>query len=182
MDMVEGFREVGRGGGFFPMGGGGPFRKLPGPIGGGPGAPRPGTEGADADGGFGTGKVGGLGADGAASAVFDESAPVSMPPRVFFRVGIPPANKPPSCGAASIPAPEACSLSLRARLPGTGGAPPGGFGAPPMTGIGGAPPTGGPDDEDDLPTTGADRSFVTAFFSALPLWISDRSAPWGKAS
>ena len=74
------------------------------------------------------------------------------------------------------------SLLLRALLPGTGGArPPGGLGAPPIPaipGTGGAPPTGGPDDEDPLPTTGADRSFVTAFFKAFPLWMSERSAPF----
>lgn len=72
---------------------------------------------------------------------------------------------------------EPWSLLLLARFPGTGGAsPPGGFGAPPSIGIGGAPPTGGPDEEEDLLTTGAERSLVTAFLRALPLEMSDRRA------
>ena len=41
----------------------------------------------------------------------------------------------------------------------------------------GAPPVGGPMEIDTLPTTGADRSFVTAFFSLAPLVISVSRAP-----
>src|SRR5437868_1333981 len=74
------------------------------------------------------------------------------------------------------------SLLLLARLLGAGGAkPPGVFGSP---GIGGAPPIGGPPPPlppPDVPATmGADRSFVTAFFSALPFWISPSKAPCPK--
>lgn len=116
--------------------------------------------------------MGTLGADddlvvASESDMYDElrSAPVSTPPR-FFNLGMPPANKPPSCGAASMLAAAGpvsrlpWSLLLRNLLPpGTGGARPG---------TGGAPPTGGPPPPDALPVTGADRSFVTAFLSALP--------------
>lgn len=35
---------------------------------------------------------------------------------------------------------------------------------------------GGPDDEVALPTMGAERSLVTAFLRALPLWISESKA------
>lgn len=70
---------------------------------------------------------------------------------------------------------------LLPRLPGTGGArPPGGLGAPPIIpGTGGAPPMGGPPPPppDELAMMGAERSFVTAFFSALPLVMSESSAP-----
>lgn len=56
---------------------------------------------------------------------------------------------------------------------GTGGArPPGG------RGIDGAPPIGGPEEVDGaFPTTGADRSFVTAFFNLAPLVMSVSKAP-----
>lgn len=54
--------------------------------------------------------------------------------------------------------------------PGTGG-------AEPRPGTGGAPPTGGPPPPGALATTGADRSFVTAFFRALPFAMSVSSAP-----
>lgn len=92
-----------------------------------------------------------------------------MPP-LFFNLGIPPAKRPPSCGAALIAdATDPSSLLLLARFPGTGGAsPPGGFGAPPRPGMGGAPPTGGPEEFGVLPTIGAERSLVTAFLRALP--------------
>lgn len=68
------------------------------------------------------------------------------------------------------------SLLLLALLPGTGGArPPDDFAMP---GTGGAPPSGdGPGPPETFPTTGADRSFVTVFFKALPLLISARRAP-----
>lgn len=107
--------------------------------------------------------------------------PVSTPPPVFFNLGMPPANSPPSCGAAAMPAAGASgllwSLFARARFPGTGGA--SADGAFAMPGIGGAPATGaGPPPPDALLTMGADRSFVTAFLRGLPLVISVRSAPF----
>lgn len=107
--------------------------------------------------------------------------PVSTPPPVFLSFGMPPAKRPPSCGAASMAGAAGASrlpwsLLLLALLPGTGGArPPGAFGRP---GTGGAPPSGdGPGPPDTFPTTGADRSLVTVFFNALPLDISERRAP-----
>lgn len=96
---------------------------------------------------------------------------------------MPPANRPPSCGAASIEAPTfrlPSSLLLLALLPGTGGARPLGIaGAPlPKPGTGGAPPIGGPPPPPEgFPTIGADRSFVTAFLSALPFAMSPSRAP-----
>lgn len=45
-------------------------------------------------------------------------------------------------------------------------------GAEPRPGMGGAPPMAGPDEEDVLPTTGAERSLVTVFLSDLPLLMS----------
>lgn len=175
VDSPDGLRDVGRGGGFFPIGGGGGFfpvgglgASLAGP--GGIGGPLPGIAGAAPEGGFGAERF-----DSPGSERYEDSSvlPVSTPPRLFFSLGIPPAKSPPSCGAPeSIPVfVWPWSLLLLALFPGTGGArPPGGFGAPPIPGTGGAPPTGGPEDEDDeLPTWGADRSFVTAFFKAFPL-------------
>lgn len=73
-----------------------------------------------------------------------------------FSLGIPPANKPPSCGGPAddaLPPPE---------LEETGGAPPI---APPM------PP---PPARDDFPApsrTGPLLSFVTVFFNDFPAWI-----------
>lgn len=77
------------------------------------------------------------------------SAPVFTPPD-FLSFGIPPANRPPSCGAppdiaglSAAPSPPV-SLLLLAR-PGIGGArPDGGAGGLPIPGTGGAPPIGGP--------------------------------------
>lgn len=71
------------------------------------------------------------------------------------------------------------SLLLRRRLAagpeGTGGASPLGGCLPP--GTGGALPIEGADETPpEFPTTGADRSLVTAFLSLVPLWISERSA------
>lgn len=189
----DGLREAGRGGGFLPMGGGGPFL----PMGGGRSDGLPGMLGAAAPGGLGALMVGGLGAekdlplDSGSERYEEESeAPVSTPPRLFRSFGMPPAKSPPSCGAASMPAPELSrplwSLLLLARFPGAGGAsPPGGLGMPPIPipGTGGAPPIGGPAELfADLPTIGAERSFVTAFRSALPLPISPRRAPWENKS
>lgn len=64
---------------------------------------------------------------------------------------------------------------LRALFPGgIGGAKPGraipGTAGAPVKGGGSTPP-------ETFPTMGADRSFVTAFLSCLPLLISVRSAP-----
>jgi hypothetical protein len=58
---------------------------------------------------------------------------------------------------------------------GIGGAnPPGALGMP---GTGGAPPIGGPPDLFSFPTTGADRSLVTAFLNlGAPLLISAKRA------
>ena len=72
------------------------------------------------------------------------------------------------------------SLLLLARFkptsPGTGGAESGG--GLPNPGIAGAPPTGGPvEGLFSFPTTGADRSFVTAFLSLAPFVISVSKAP-----
>lgn len=158
-----------------------------------------GGEGASAEGGgggrtFGVfGTAGGLGAPptGADDLGVRESvslryaesgaAPVSIPPR-FLSLGIPPANKPPSCGAdgsADAPSPPCPprppSLLLRIRLPGAGGAKPvGGFNIP---GIGGAPPTGGAaGPPEPFEISGADLSFVTVFFSRAPLVISVNNA------
>lgn len=210
---VEGFRDAGRGGGFFPIGGGGPFIDADEPglgtslgvlrrlamaggsavaPGGGTGG-LPGTAGAAPEGGLGAEKAGTFGAEDdrtlfSGSDRYDESAaaPVSTAPRVLRNFGIPPANSPASCGAASATTGAGArslplwSLLLLALFPGTGGArPPGGLGAPPSPGTGGAPPIGGPPPPpDDFPTMGADLSFVTVFLSALPLVISERRAPY----
>ena len=195
-ESPDGFREVGRGGGFFPIGGGGGFLVVGGldeePDGGAGGLP--GMVGAADAGGLGADAMGGLGAEelldgspGSERYEEPEFAPVSTPPLLFLSFGMPPANNPPSWGAESMPEAvvwlDPWSLLLLALFPGTGGAsPPGGLGAPPIPGTGGAPPTGGPDDEDVLPTWGADRSLVTAFLKALPLWISERRAPWGMSA
>lgn len=92
------------------------------------------------------------------------SAPVLTPPD-FRSLGIPPANKPPSCGAEAMPlspAPPPASLPLRDLFPpGRGGArPPGGLGA--MPGTGGAPPIGGPElfFTPPPPSCGAERSLT----------------------
>jgi hypothetical protein len=109
--MEDGFREVGRGGGFLPIGGGGPFpigvvflRPATPPKGGAGG--RPGMAGAAPGGGRGAEKAGGFGAEPVGSPGsdrYDESAvaPVLTPPPLFLSLGIPPANSPPSWGAGS---------------------------------------------------------------------------------
>ena len=66
-----------------------------------------GIEGAAPKGAPGTGEArveGSFGADGVdvSESECAESAPVDTPPLVFFSVGIPPANSPPSWGAAPI--------------------------------------------------------------------------------
>lgn len=111
------------------------------------------------------------------------SAPVSMPPLVFFNLGIPPAKSPPSCGAASLvlaAAPPPVSLLLRFlfELEGIAGAsPPGGL----IPGTGGAPLIG-PLELGLSATIGADLSLVTVDFNFLPLLISDSNAPYHKVS
>ena len=148
------------------------------------------TRGAVVGGGLGADAVGSLGTElrvVSGSEVYDESrsAPVSIPPPLFFNLGIPPAKMLPSCGASEIPfvpePPRPSSLLLRARFttpcPGTGGAvAPGGFNNP---GTAGALATGAFETPPpSLPIRGADRSFVTAFLSFAPLVISVNSAPW----
>ncbi|KAL5385674.1 hypothetical protein PMIN02_008736 [Paraphaeosphaeria minitans] len=157
----------------------------------GAGGGRPPGVGGAAAGGLGAAPRGWLGAELRDVSGSDRcgelcSLPVSTPPD-FLSFGKPPANRPPSCGAAlTIPVPPptaspAVSLLLLALLPGTGGArPDGGAGALPMAGMGGAPPTGGPlGPSDTLPTMGADRSFITVtFFNLAPLVMSPNSAPY----
>ncbi len=103
------------------------------------------------------------------------------PPALLFRsFGIPPANKPPSCGAESVdaaPPPEPWSLLLLALF-----CPAGAGGrklAPPEVGMGGAPPIGGPalDELLLLSTIGAERSLTWTFLSRVPFAMSPKSAP-----
>lgn len=189
-------------GGFFPIGGGGfGFRPIvdatedglesfsP-PKTGLRGGRPPGIGGAGgAPGGFGAAPCGGLGTELRDVSGSDRygallwSAPVLTPP-AFLNFGMPPANKPPSCGADAIAlSPPPVSLLLLARFPppGTGGARPGGAGAFPMPGTGGAPPMGGPlGPLLTFPIVGADRSLIcVTFFSLVPLPMSDSSAPCG---
>lgn len=104
-----------------------------------------------------------------------------MPPLAFLNFGIPPAKRPPSCGALSTPAlaPPPASLLLLNLFepPGTGGARPVGVFIP---GTGGAPPTGGPPPTEPIfvSTIGADLSLVTAFFNCLPFDMSLSRAPY----
>lgn len=201
----EGLREDGGGmGGFFPGKGGFGFEPMsdkecveatddglrlflsaatPGAGGGRP----PGIGGA-APGGLGAAPGGGFGAalrdvSGSERCGESLSLPVATPPD-FLSLGIPPANSPPSCGAAlGMAFPPSVSLLLLARFPGTGGArPEGGAGAFPMVGTGGAPPTGGPPPPPEtLPTCGAERSFTwPTFLSPVPLRISPSSAPCAR--
>lgn len=104
-DMDDGFRDVGKGGGFLPIGGGGPldpigvvFLRFATPPGGGSGGRPPGIVGAAPGGGLGAEKAGGFGAElvgspGSERYVESVFAPVSMPP-LFFSLGIPPAKSP----------------------------------------------------------------------------------------
>jgi hypothetical protein len=147
----------------------------------------PGTLGAM--GGFGAAPMGGRGAElreVSGSDKYGESAfrPVSTPP-AFLSLGIPPANRPPSCGppltdaVLSLAPSPPVSLLLLARLPpGTGGAsPPGAFGNP---GTGGAPPTAGTlGPSETLPTCGAERSLICVTLRNLaPFSISPSKAPY----
>jgi hypothetical protein len=203
--MPEGLREAGGGiGGFLPGRGGFGFEPMSDMecvdttdegrrlflsaaidgLGGG----RPPEIGGAAPGGFGAGACGGLGTElreVSGSERYGElvSAPVLTPP-AFLSLGMPPANKPPSCGAALTMPPPApsppVSLLLLARFPGTDGARPGGAGALPMPGTGGALPIGGAlGPSDTFPTMGADRSLTwVTFLSFKPLLMSPRSAPY----
>jgi hypothetical protein len=100
------------------------------------------------------------------------------PPPVFLSFGIPAANSPPNCGAASIPPPPPAaafpgwSLLLLALFPPAvdGRSPPG---------TGGAPPMGGPPESFGLSMIGADRSFTTpTFLSLAPFVMSPSKAPY----
>ena len=137
------------------------------------GAAPPGGGGA-ATGGRGGSEPGACGTEGLEVVSESEyepcsSAPVSMPPLVFFSLGIPPAKSPPNCGAGStmLAVPPGVSLLLRfLAFEGTGGASPaGGL----MPGTGGAPPTGPLPELDLFSICGADLSFVTVDFNFLPL-------------
>lgn len=105
-----------------------------------------------------------------------------MPPLVFFNLGMPPAKRPPSCGAASTvlvePPPASLLLRFLFELEGTGGAkPPGGL----IPGTGGAPAIGPP--ELGLASTmGADLSLVTVDFNFRPLLMSVSNAPYQRLS
>lgn len=142
-DGAEGAAEGGSGGGAAPGRGGGPPLGLAG--------------------------GGGLGVAGAFLELLvsgSESYMFTPPPR-DFNLGIPPANKPPNCGAASIPpAAAGCSLLLLALFALSDA--PGGF-SPPGTGIGGAPAGGALPESFDLSMMGADRSLIcVTFFSFAP--------------
>lgn len=153
-------------------------------AGGGGGGRAPG--GLGAAGGFGAGAAEGFAPEWSESVRYGESrlAPVSTPPRLR-NFGIPPAKRPPSWGADGTLPPLSCPVppslllrSLFAACPeGTGGASPvGGFAIP---GTGGAPAAGGPEVfPPSFETSGADLSFVTAFFNRAPFEISERSAPY----
>ena len=189
-DAAEGLREAGGGkGGFLPTGGGG--------LGFPNGAsetlePRPGrgkflcAATPDRTGGLGAAP---LGAGGAGAGYLRAGDDVSgsesyklTPPVLLRNCGMPPANRPPSCGAAAMgPAPllfVPWSLWLRARLW------PGGLRlatAPgPGIGTGGAPEGGGAAErEDNLASTmGAERSLTwVTFFRRAPFSMSPRRAP-----
>lgn len=108
---------------------------------------------------------------------------ILTPPALLRSLGMPPAKRPPSWGALSMPPPEDApvgevgwSLLLRARL-----APAGAAGRRP--GTGGAPPVGGPEEAADAvlaSTIGAERSLVLAFLSRVPFSMSPRRPAWGQ--
>lgn len=193
----EGFRDVGGGmGGFLPIGGGGFgfvrislsnecvlvglklfFRTD---TEGGRGAD-PGGSGGGATPGLGGGRPFGIdgvletGAEAFLAVVSGSESYMFTPPPVFLSFGIPPANSPPNCGAASTLPPAAAfpgwSLLLLALFPPAvdGRRPPG---------TGGAPPTGGPAESLGLSMMGADRSFTTpTFLSLAPFVMSPSKAP-----
>lgn len=70
-------------------------------------------------------------------------------------LGIPPANNPPSCGGPPPPPPPPPATAAPTAAPPERPPPP-----PPPPGF--------------VSTAGADRSFVSAFFSLLPAWIAAR--------
>lgn len=181
-DITEDGLEAGRGGGFLRFATNGLTGGAGGAsVEGGGGGRFAGIFGADPTGGLGGREVSESDRYGEASLL----APVSTPPRLRS-LGMPPAKSPANWGAAGAAAgplslPGPVSLLLRNRFApcpgGTGGASPlGGFDIP---GTGGAEPSGGPppDDLTPPPTCGADRSFVTAFFSFVPFEISESRAP-----
>ena len=122
--------------------------------------------GAEPNGGFGAEDLG-----ASELGVYEESlsAPVSTPPPLFFNFGIPPANRPPNCGASDAAAfATAAALSLLVLFAlGIEGAEllGGGFNIP---GTGGAPAAIAPPPPLGLSTSGAERSFVLAFLSPFP--------------
>lgn len=90
--------------------------------------------------------------------------PVTIPP-LLLSLGMPPAKRPASMG---LPTGGSDGAAPADEEDGIGGAPAEGRLVPaPLL----APPTGPPD------TEGALRSFVTAFLSCFPRWISPRRAP-----
>lgn len=183
--IPEGLRAVGGGiGGFFPIGGGGlglcdaavaersgvecvcadeGLRLFLRAATDGMAGAAEGGSGGGAAPGLGGGPPIGLAGGGLGVAAFrdfvvsgSESYMLTPPPRLF-NLGIPPANSPPSCGAASIPPAAGCSLLLLALLPLPAlPAPPGGRNPP---GIGGAP-AGAALVSFPLSIMGADRSLT----------------------
>lgn len=194
----EGFRDVGGGmGGFLPIGGGGfGFVRISlsnecvlvglrlffrADTEGGRGAD-PGGSGGGATPGLGGGRPFGIdgvletGAEAFLAVVSGSESYIFTPPPVFLSFGIPPANSPPNCGAASTLPPDDAfpgwSLLLLALFPPAvdGRRPPG---------TGGAPPTGGPAESLGLSMMGADRSFTTpTFLSFAPFVMSPSKAPY----
>lgn len=147
-----------------------------------------GNGGAAPGGGGGAAAGGGRGAEGllVSESEYEDcsSAPVETPPLVFFSLGMPAANKPPSCGADSIAAAAAATpasplrpvslLLLFLFAGGIGGASPAGGRIP---GTGGAPAIGAAPEPAFLSTMGADLSLVWTDFSFFPLLMSPSSAP-----
>lgn len=129
----------------------------------------PGGRGAELDG------IRGADALDSGSDAYGESrsAPVSTAPLVFFSFGIPPAKRPPNCGASAMELiPPDVSLLLLNLFPSLiAAAAPGGLGTA------GAPMTG-PGEFLGLSSKGPDLSFVTAFFNLAPLRMSPRRAPY----
>lgn len=201
--IPEGFLAVGGGkGGFFPIGGGGlglgaveksevefvwaleGRRLFLSAVTEGIAGAAEGGSGGGAAPGLGGGPPLGLGGGVLGVAAFLEVAVsgsesyMFTPPPLLFNLGIPPANNPPSCGAASIPLPPPAagageSLLLLARFALLD--PPGGLSPP---GIGGAPATGAEPESFPRSMMGAERSLICAtFFNRAPAWMSPSKAP-----